>query len=331
MNICVLTEIIDNKEQKILSYVFNESEIINGKDSWENSDGYKIFWYTGSTNQWILSGIPNTFISTFTTNEIPLSGWQVLGSRPPKQIINLRVTTGDCQNNTVVDYKVNIKNSSCKCDGSLIIDTYSGVKPFKYFLNNKSQESNIIQNLCEGNYIIKVVDNNGSSTIKETIIPKNNITQYFVTLNYNKQTGFFELDCNPKLTDNIKLKFDLVYQNVLNYTPEINSVIQNNTEQVIINGKDIGQYTKINENTQITNLQRPCVGNNYKIVKTKEWQNITIESGDIINGYITSNVVPNIDIKTLCYNYNQDLTLNLKNLQIINCDCCNVTKVVFNK
>ena len=44
-----------------------------------------------------------------------------------------------------------------------------------------------------------------------------------------------------------------------------------------------------------------------------------------------SNISPNIDVKTLCYTGSQDLTLTLKNLQVINCDCCNVTRVVFNK
>ena len=58
----------------------------------------------------------------------------------------------------IVDYSVNIKNSSCKCDGSLIIDTFSGVAPFRYFLNNKKQLGNIIENLCEGKYVVKVVD-----------------------------------------------------------------------------------------------------------------------------------------------------------------------------
>jgi len=331
MELCLLSEVLENNVRKVETYSFELSNEINGKNSWVNSNGYVIFWYTGDTNQWILSGVENTFIFTYTTNDIPLSGWQILGSRPPKQIKNIRITTGDCVNNVIVDYSVNIKNSSCKCDGSLIIDTFSGVAPFRYFLNNKKQLGNIIENLCEGKYVVKVVDSEESETTKEVIIPKNKFTQYFVTLNYNKTNGEFSIVCNPELTNNIKLKFDLVYQNVLNYGPEINSVVQNYTEQVYINNIDIGEYKNFSENTQVTNLQRPCIGSNYRIIKIKEWQNLTIESGDTVIGYIMSNISPNIDVKTLCYNGSQDLTLTLKNLQVINCNCCNVTRVVFNK
>jgi hypothetical protein len=331
MNICVLTEIIDNKEQKIESYLFNLSENINGKYSWNSSEGYKIFWYTGETNQWILSGIPNTFIFSYTTNEIPTSGWQILGSRPPKQILNIRATTGNCENEIFVDYNVNIKNSSCKCNGEIIINTFSGAKPFEYFINNKKQNGNIIQNLCEGNYIVKVTDSNDKSTIKNVTIPKTNSTEYFISLNYNKNTGEFTLNCYPELTGNIKLKFDLIYQNVLNYSPQQNSVIQTSNEQLLLNNKSVGEYNSYKENTQVVNLQRPCIGTNYKIVKIKEWNNIIIESGDIFNGFIYSTLSPNIDVKTLCYNSNQELTLNLKNLELINCNCCNTTKVVNNK
>jgi len=331
MKLCLLSEVLENNVRKVETYIFDPSNEINGKNSWVSSEGYKIFWYTGDTNQWILSGIPNTYIFTYTTNDIPFTGWQILGSRPPKEIKNLRVTTGDCENNIIVDYNINIKNSNCKCNGTIIIDPFSGVKPFTYYLNGRKQDGNFIENLCEGKYVVKVEDNKGSIAIKETIIPKNNITEYFVTLNYNKTTGYFEVTCSPQLTDNIKIKFDLVYQNVLIYTPQINSVLQNSTEQVILNGKDIGKYTNSSENTQLTNLQRPCVGNSYKVVKTKEWRGITIESGDTLNGYFNSSISPNIDIRTLCYNANQDLTLTFKNLEIINCECCNITRVIINK
>jgi hypothetical protein len=331
MNICIITEVIENKEKKIISYSFNESEKINGKYSWSSKEDYKIFWYTGNTNQWVLSGIPNTYISTYTTNEIPLSGWQILGSRPPKQILNMRATTGNCENNIIVDYKVNVKNSSCLCDGEIIIDTFSGQKPFEYFLNGQKQNNNVFINLCDGNYIVEVRDKNSSSSIKEVNIPKNKVTEYFVSLNYNKTTGEFSVKCFPELTDNIKLKFDLVYQNVLTYSPQQNSVVQTSNEQVLLNGKDIGIYTNINENIQLTNLQRPCVGNTYKVVKTKEWRSNTIEKDDTFGGFINSKVSPNIDITTLCYSYNQDLNLNLKNLELLNCKCCNTTKVVINK
>lgn len=331
MDICVLSEIIENKEQKIVSNPFYISKIINGKNSWLSSEGYKIFWVTGDTNQWVLSGMSNTFIYSYTTNDIPLSGWQVLGSRPPKEIINVRVTTGECINNTMVDYTVNIKNTSCKCDGQLVVKTFSGKKPFEYFLNNKKQEGFIFENLCEGKYIVKVQDSSKNTTIKEVSISKNKVTEYFVTLNYNKNTGEFNVSCNPELTDNIKLKFDLVYQNVLNYSPQQNSVTQYSNEEVLLNNRNIGEYTNYSENTQIINLQRPCIGSNYRVVKTKEWRNNIIEKGDTFGGFISSTVSTNIDIRTLCYNFNKDLTLNLKNLEIINCNCCNVTKVVNNK
>lgn len=331
MNLCVLSEVVENNVRKIETYNFDLSEKINGKDSWESSNGYQIYWYTGTTNQWVLSGIENTFIFSYTTNEIPFSGWQILGSRPPKQIKNLRITTGDCENNVLVDYNVNIKKSSCKCDGALIIDTYSGIPPFNYFLNNKKQPENIIENLCEGKYVINVEDNNGSSTIKEVTIPKNNITEYFVTLNFNKTNGFFELTCSPNLTENINIKFDLVYQNVLTYAPLFNSYTQNTSEQININGTQINDFPNFSEVIQTTNLQRPCIGSTYKVVKTKEWKGITLNSGDTFNGFINSDLILNVDNTTFCLNGNQNLTLSLKNLQILNCDCCNVTKTIINK
>jgi hypothetical protein len=331
MNLCVVTEVLENRERKIETYNFIESEMLNGKSSWVFEEQYFLYWSTGTTNQWILSGFPNTFIYTFSNTEIPFTNWQILGSRPPKQITNLRITTGECENNVVVDYNVNIKNSSCKCDGIISIDPFSGTEPFTYYLNGQIQTGNIIQNLCSGRYVITVEDVNGNTTIKEVVIPQNDVTQYFVTLNFDKTTGYFNIFCNPSLNNNIQLSLDLVYQNTLKYKPNFGDVSQNTNEQIILNGNDIGQYTTKIDNTQSTPLLRPCVGNNYNNVTTKEWKNLIIGNGDTLEGYISSDLIYNVDLKTPCLSASQDLVLNLNNLRIINCECCNVTKVIINK
>jgi hypothetical protein len=331
MNLCSQIQIYENQQNSLLNVVFQQGNNINGKQSWNSVNGLSIFWYTGTTNQWVLSGYPNTFIFSYTTEDIPLFGWQILGSQPPRQIKDVTITTGDCNPNTVVDVNVDVTNATCGCDGSIVINPLGGQRPFSYFVNGVKQITNFVQKLCKGRYVISTEDVSGNTAFKDVVVGGDEITNYFITSNFNKETKTFDINVNPSLKNNTQIIFDLVYTNIFDYTPSFSSVTQNVNERIFKNGEELGQYNIINQNTQTQILKRPCDGTKYIQTTIKQWKNLRIGSGDTINGFIFSDLIPNIDISTSCFVYNQNLNINLSNVRVLNCNCCNVTKIINNK
>lgn len=163
-----LTVTVDSGLKSFIQYEGNG--IINSKMSWSAltttipqvsvaGTVSQIYW---NNSQWVVTGIGlngESIVST-SSSSIPLTNWTVLGGG---SITSVSATQGDCPTYTTMSNTIGIDNASCsnKCDGSINIVTQNGSGDFSYELVNikPKQSTPLFENLCDGDYTVKIYDN----------------------------------------------------------------------------------------------------------------------------------------------------------------------------
>lgn len=291
----------------------------NDKPSWLSNDlQYFLYWNTGSTQQWIISGITNGIIYNQNPSEPPITGWNYLG--PDKIFVNFY--SGSCTNIEPLSIQISKNNSNCNNNGSIIITANGGVGPYEYSIDGGTnyQTNPIFNNLAGGTYLVFVKDSintiqSQSVTISQTITN----TNYIVTL--NKSLSNFNITISPTLPIGTSIKFDLKYDSVFTVAPSPVSASHNLNISLFVDSILIPQSLPIITNT--TNFN-PCNSGSFFITnKNLQWQNIIMNPTTIVNGTIVDNISPVLP-QPACYSGTKTSNIYLDNVSIIGCECCTV-------
>lgn len=180
----------------ITSFIQYEGNgIINSKMSWSaltttipqvsfSGTVSQIYW---NNSEWVVTGIGvnGENITSSSTSSIPLTSWVVLGGG---SITSVSATQGLCPEYTTMINTVGFNNASCsnKCDGSITITTQNGSGNFSYELLNitPKQPTPYFDNLCDGNYTVKIYDNvTGEEDVRSiSILNTQNVQSYKIEL-----------------------------------------------------------------------------------------------------------------------------------------------------
>ena len=196
--------------------------IINSKMSWSaltttipqvsfSGATSQIYW---NNSEWVITsiGVNGENITSSSTNSIPLTNWVVLGGG---SITSVSATQGLCPEYTTMINTLNVSNASCsdKCDGSISITTQNGSGNFSYELLNITgkQPTPFFNNLCDGNYTVKIYDNvTGQQDVQNvTILNIKNVETYkieltnvtFTTITNTQQTKTYQQTAQIKVTN----------------------------------------------------------------------------------------------------------------------------------
>lgn len=300
-------------------YDFIYNGIYNDKPSWLTADEqYFLYWNTGSTELWLVSGITNGVIYNQNPSEPPITGWNYLG--PDKIFVNFY--SGSCTNIEPLSIQISKNNSNCNNNGSIIITANGGVGPYEYSIDGGTnyQTNPIFNNLAGGTYLVFVKDSINTIqsqpvTISQTITN----TNYIVTL--NKSLSNFNITISPTLPIGTSIKFDLKYDSVFTVAPSPVSASHNLNISLFVDSILIPQSLPIITNT--TNFN-PCNSGSFFITnKNLQWQNIIMNPTTIVNGTIVDNISPVLP-QPACYSGTKTSNIYLDNVSIIGCECCTV-------
>jgi hypothetical protein len=298
------------------------NDYFNGKPNWLSNDSqYNIYWSTGNTNNWVLSGYPSSYatIVNNTTSIPPLTGWQVLGA---PEVYSLTVLSGDCSVNNIVGFNVTTNAAKCKNDGSIIIQAYGGSGVYEYSIDNGITYSPnpIFQNLQAGTYVIFVKDSNGTISIQTVVIQVQQVPAFGIALSANTNNNTFIIGSN--LQPGYSIEFDLNHISNLSYYPSNLLPQPQYNNLVTVNG--FGTLTQINTTNTTSVISLPC--SNSPVIKSngqKEYKNtFTLNYGQTITGYFTNSLTnqPTDPCSSASKNYQMFIT----NAKVTNCDCCPV-------
>jgi hypothetical protein len=320
-DLCVILSTQKDKgySNKFIDFIFDG--YYNEKPSWFASlENLFMYWNTGTTNQWLISGLTSNTLYNPNPTQPPTSGWAFLG--PTKTLVN--VVEGSCDNIPPLGMQITKNNSTCQNDGSIIINAYGGIPPYTYSLNGgfTTQSSPIFQNLAGGNYNATVIDSVGITetqlvTITSTVLN----TTYVITL--NKTGNNFSVAISPSLPVGVSVTFDLIYNYTFNVAPLATSAVNVITPSVLLNSTPITNPSPVITNTTSFN---PCNGGSaFTTNNVYTWQNITMTTSTTLNGNLSNTITPIYPIPP-CYSVSRTNTLYLENLTINGCECCSVIK-----
>ena len=147
-------------------YEFNLQSKINGYDSWYNSANNLTIFFNKNNNYWEILNIDtiiNAKLRNTTTLNIPIGSWSIVGLVPSGNAI---VTSGTCSTYPPLSIRTKVANNTCpkKCNGAIFASAIGDNKPYKFSIDNGvTYTSNpIFNNLCEGEYNIRVSGQTGS-------------------------------------------------------------------------------------------------------------------------------------------------------------------------
>jgi hypothetical protein len=319
---------------EVIDFTFNG--YYGGKPSWISSDTFKLIRWDSINNQWEITGLPYTLVN-LNPAVPPLTGWNTIGVTLPYQIQSISLTEGNCGTQDILRYNLTINQPTCGCDGSIVFDIIDGVPPYQYSINGVNYFNNqpIFQNLCGGIYSTSVIDSSGQ-TFNQTAtlnFPPPNQT-YVITLTLNNIGNTFNVSVTPSLPVGSSVTFDLVHVSDFTVSPVFSAYTYNDNVVVNVNGSPISVTSQSTQNIQ-TLLGKGC--NNFAIpnptstnsVTTKTWGNITMIQGTTVNGTINNvtTLNPLLDPDTPCLSEKHSYTLNLNNVEINGCECCDVAIV----
>ena len=298
---------------------------LNGIESWTSATpSYSLFWNTGNTSQWILSGYPAPNLSIVNNNPLipPLTGWQVFGN---PVVLNATVLSGSCSSQTLLDFTITKSNVTCENDGSIVIQAYGGTPPYQYSIDNgvTFYPSPIFQNLTAGSYIIHVKDANNVLDIQTTQLTQSSLTNYVLSLSLSSNTNTFAISC-PQLLPGQSITFALQHISYLTYYPLSisGSVSYNNI--CTVSGSPM---TLTNTFNNTTNAFLPsCNPSNVTTAQQqKSYTNqYTLFYGQTITGSLTDVLTaPSGDCVQAQKNY--QLLILAGSASINNCTCCPIT------
>lgn len=306
----------------------NYNGMVNGKPSWISPDSiYSLYWSTYSPPyKWVFQGIitpSNTQIINNTPTAPPLSNWQTLGGN---DIIQFTVLSGDCVNVDLVNFTVVVNEAQCGNSGTIMISPYgSNNLPYYFSIDGGQTFSTVpyFTGLGAGTYSLMVVDSLGISSQQTVNILSTPPTQYQLSflVNYNANTFIAQA---PTLPNGVSITFDLVHVSTFTYYPNnLSPIPQYNNIATIIG---IGNMSFYNQITSFTYLTGPCTQITNPIIKNQilnvYTNTINLTSNQSISGYVSNNII-DAPIGN-CENATGSYQLQITNLKINNCPCCEV-------
>lgn len=306
---------------------FNYNGIYNGQATWLSDDFvYNLVWMSGST-QWEISGWTFGSIVNINPASPPLIGWQSIGGLGT--ITSIEVYEGSCNNVGLLSYKISKNDPTCECNGSIIIDVEQGEPPYMYSINNGDvyQESPIFNSLCSGTYITKVVDNSGTTKVDTVTLNEPELyTEYTLQLNLNIGLGTFDITVTPALPLGTSISFDLIHTKNFEVSPTSSAATYTNNVILNVNASPVPITNTSQTNTAVPLFKTCSPGSLFTTQTTNVWENIVITNSTTINGTISDTVIP-ITPLAKCYSAVGSYGLSLDNVQINDCDCCNVSVI----
>jgi hypothetical protein len=318
-------------------YTFLYDSEVNNRKSWYCELYDLRIAYNNDAKYWEVLNI-ETIINAKLRNvkdlETPIGYWTIVGVVPNGDAI---VTSGSCSTYSPISLSTKVANNTCpnKCNGTIFASAIGDQKPYNFSINDGvTYTSNpIFNNLCQGEYSIKVSGQTGSVANKLVTVNFQNSNKIYnikletistPILPYDLKETIWGLTINPPLTDG-----DVISVNLLNDAETIISqpgsgTTINNTK-VYKNGIQI-QPTTISSTSKeedrincfpykdITKLS----GITYSIVVSggTSVSGNTISSIDIYNKEISDNGCQT--------NITQTNVIKIVSASVANCECCSV-------
>jgi len=318
-------------------YTFLYDSEVNNHKSWYCELYDLRIAYNNDAKYWEVLNI-ETIINAKLRNvkdlEMPIGYWTIVGVVPNGDAI---VTSGSCSTYPPISLSTKIANNTCpnKCNGTIFASAIGDQKPYNFSINyGITYTSNpIFNNLCQGEYNIKVSGQTGSVANKLVTVSFQNSNKIYnikletistPILPYDLKETIWGLTINPPLTDG-----DVISVNLLN---DAETIISQPGSGMTINN------TKVYKNgIQIQPTTISSTSKEEDRINCFPYRDITKLSGItysiVVSGgtSITGNTISSIDI------YNKEISDNgcqtsiaQKNItkivsaSIVNCECCSV-------
>lgn len=318
-------------------YEFNLQSKINGYDSWYNSANNLTIFFNKNNNYWEILNVDtiiNAKLRNTTTLNIPIGSWSIVGLVPSGNAI---VTSGTCSTYPPLSLRTKVANNTCpkKCNGAIFASAIGDNKPYKFSIDNGvTYTSNpIFNNLCEGEYNIRVSGQTGSVASEFVTVSATDSSQIYSLsletistpiLPNNTKQSFWKLNTSPELKDGVTILvgLDANLQTIISQ-PGTGTTINNLS--VYKNG------TLVVPNTTTTSVMQTDRVNctPYKDVTnlTGFTYSVIISGGTVLSGITTSIIndynseISNNGCQT---NITQKNILKIISASINNCECCSV-------
>lgn len=292
--------------------------IYNEKPSWLSSDGnYFIYWNTGTTEEWLISGNTSFVVYNPNPDTPPLNGWQILGAGKT----TITVVEGSCDNLPPLSMQLTSNNPSCGSNGSIIVSASGGIPPYLYSKDGGSsfQYNPIFNNLAGGNYSIVTKDSTGTlQTQIVTLISNSSPTTYNLTL--NRSGNNLSVNINPPLPNGVNVIFDLITNSQFSVAPLPTSAVNSVGANILVNGSPITPNSPVINNITTTNL---CNGTTFITTTSSTWPNITLNNTSTFSGTLFNTLSPVLPLPS-CYAATSNTDAYINNAKIQGCECCNV-------
>lgn len=314
---------------------FNPNGLYLGYQSWLSEDTNYLLYWDQSITSWKLSGSTLNVVSPDSTYP-PLNGWQLLGGNG-----SVSVKQGECLPLPITTFTYTTTNPTCSCDGGIVIEAKGVNTPFQYSINGGLNYYNnpVFTNLCGGVYSLVVKDSLGNiysdSVTLNDVIPT---TTYTLQSNGSILGGgtttnlTYIITVNPPLPSGVLVSFDLILTNEFTRTPYDGNATNNFGYQLNKSSVIIPEDSSSVVDTTLTNTLTTCVQYMmYKTTTNKEWNDLTISSGESYNLTSTSSTSLNCDYappgeesNSNCCLSTQNMIPTITNIRISGCECCNV-------
>ena len=312
--------IIEQSNSQFIDFIYNG--YFDGKPSWLSNDNqYFVYWNTGTTGEWLVSGITTGVIYNPNPALPPLTGWSYLGGGSK----TISVLEGSCGTIPPLTVQISKNNSSCIEDGSIIINASGGVPPYTYSKDGgvSYQTNPIFNNLAAGNYSIYIQDSIG--TIQTQLVTiTSNTPQTIYNIQLINVSNNLSVNITPPLPNGVSVVFDLVFNTTFKVAPSPLNANYVGNINLLINGSPYLPAAPIITNS--TTVWLPCSGLRYNTDTSLVWSNITLNNTSTFSGLITNTITPILP-SPACYTATSNYTVNINNLKIQGCNCCNVLSI----
>jgi len=319
-NLCFIVSSYFGKTYQSQYINFDFYGYVNDKPSWTSDDGdYFLYWNTGSTSQWSVSGNTNGIIFNQNPNVPPITGWQHFG----KQELEINVNEGDCSVINMVTFQVGKNDATCNNDGSIIINANGGIPPYEYSINGGTSFSTtpINNNLAPGSYVVLVRDSINVLSTTQNVLISQTVTNTTYVLTLNRVGDNINIVVSPTLPIGVSISFDVVYESVFTVAPAPTSASFNGNLNLLLNSNPILPNSPIITNT--TTFNQCNSGSFYTTNKKITWTNVTLTNTSTLTGTLTGQIIPSTPLPS-CYSAVKNTSVTLNNVIISGCQCCSV-------
>lgn len=330
-----------------------QTTLYNGEIQWVTTDGTKnLRWnpyYNGGRGRWEMTVDTNLIlVNELKTNGLPAGNWFFIGSIAGGSVDSLTkslvVTEGICT--PTQTFSCSLKSTPNTCsntklfDGTIAVTVVGGTPPFTYNLDNAIESLwPTFTSVGPGSHNVIVTDANGNQTTCTTIVGDGDKKiDFSVNVNYTTNTVFsnsdtktkrtsFDLTVQPEIPVGTTISVTLSLTDIRTVSFPGNGTISN-TIEISKNGDVIPITTNI---TRALNGPRDnCSNYNYNESISLKEVTLTLTSGDVVEGFISSTVnltSPQVDTTSNCATELNNNVYISKFNYTTNCRCCTVSSV----